>query len=118
MRVFAPAIAFSGVQLSVSLLAFGMALLALGVSGRGYVDVVSLSAGVPVLGDALSQVGPGWGNAAIALLIVEVSAPLLIPLAALATPAATDALTAKLTEWGLDADGLNAKIEKVLQETS
>jgi hypothetical protein len=116
VRVFAPALAFSGAQLSISLGAFGVVLLLLSVSGRGYADVAALGASVPLLGDALAQVGPGWGNAAIALLIVELSAPLLIPLAALATPAATDGLTAKLSEWGLDAEGLNAKIEKALQD--
>ena len=53
-----------------------------------------------------------------ALLLVEVSAPVLLPAAALLTPGATTALAAKLEEWGLDADGLNAKIEKVLEDTS
>ena len=118
VRVFAPAIAFSGVQLTITLGAFSIALLALSISGRGYADIANLSAGVPLLGDALQQVGPGWGNAAIALLITEVSAPVLIPVAALFTPKATESLTAWLEEKGLDAEGLNKRIEQVLEKTS
>ena len=118
VRVFAPALAFSGVQLSITFGAFALVLLALGISGRGYADIAGFAENVPVLGDALQQVGPGWGNAAIALLVVEVSAPLLLPITALLTPKATEAFTAKLEEWGLDADGLNSRIQKVLDETT
>ena len=35
-----------------------------------------------------------------------------------ASPAATTALQAKLTEMDLDADGLNARIERVLADTT
>ena len=118
VRVFAPAMAFSGTQLALTLAAFLVYALALAVSGRGYADVANLCEGVPVLGDAIAGVDPGWGNAAIALVLVEVSAPLLLPLTALATPKATEALQNKLVEWGLDADGLNEKIEATLERTS
>ena len=118
VRVFAPAMAFSGVQLLLTLGIFAVVLLGLNLSGRGYVDAVELLDGVPFLGDLLQKIEPSWGNAAIALAMVEVLAPVLIPLAALATPAATSSLQAKLTEWGLDADGLNKKIEDLLERTT
>ena len=35
-----------------------------------------------------------------------------------ATPAATANLQAQLTEWNLDAEGLNARIEEVLEKTT
>ena len=118
VRVFAPAMAFSGTQLALTLGAFAIALVFLGLSGVGYASVADAAEGVPLLGDLLGKVDPSWGNAAIALALVELSAPLLIPLAAALTPGATEALSSKLEEWGLDADGLNARIEKVLEETS
>ena len=117
VRVFAPALAFSGAQLALSLATICTVLLALGVSGRGYADIASLGAGVPLLGDALAQVDSGWGNAAIALLVVELLAPALIPLALLVTPAATEALSQWLTDKGFDAEGLNARIAKALGES-
>ena len=117
VRVFAPALAFSGAQLAISGAVLVAVLLALGVSGRGYADIASLGAGVPLLGDALAQVGPGWGNFAIALLFVELAAPATIPLALLITPAWTESLSGWLTEKGFDADGLNAKIAKALGES-
>ena len=40
------------------------------------------------------------------------------PAAAVATPPATEKLSAWLTEKGFDAEGLNAKIEAVLEKTS
>ena len=119
VRVFAPALALSGVQLGLSLGSFALVLLVLNVSGLGYAQIVDLVADVPLIGGAVSSIDPSWGNAAISLAVVEViNVPLLLPLAATATPAATDALSAKLTEWGFDAEGLNAKIEAVLEKTS
>lgn len=118
VRVFAPALAFSGVQLSLTLGAFVVALLSLSVSGRGYDDILGLADGLPPVRDALGSIDSSWGNAAIALLLVELAAPLLIPVAATLTPAATGKLRAQLGEWNLDEDGLNARIEAVLDRTS
>ena len=119
VRVFAPAVAFSGVQLLLTFGLLGFVLLVLTVSGRGYADVAGLLAGVPLLGDAVAKVDPSWGNIAVALAIVEVTAPvLLLPLSLIATPAATQALQTQLTELGLDADGLNKRIEEVLERTT
>lgn len=111
VKVFAPAIAFSGSQLAVTFVAFLVYLTVIGASGLGFDTLQAAGADVPVLGDLLTKVDPAWGNAAIALVLIEVSAPLLIPAAALLTPKATEALSAKLKESGLDAEGLNAKIE-------
>ena len=111
VRVFAPALALSGVQLGLSFGSFALVLLVLNVSGLGYAQIVDLVADVPLIGGAVSSIDPSWGNAAISLAVVEViNVPLLLPLAATATPAATDALSAKLTEWGFDAEGLNARL--------
>lgn len=118
VRVFAPAMAFSGSQLAITVVAFVFFLILLAASGLGFDALQEATAGVPLLGDGLAQIGPGWGNAAIAFLLVELCAPILIPAALFVTPKATEALSAKLDEWGLDADGLNAKIEKVLADTS
>ena len=49
VAVFAPAVAFSGVQLSLSIGSFLLALLGLKISGRGYADLVSLSGALPPL---------------------------------------------------------------------
>ena len=119
VRVFAPALAFSGTQLVITLVYFFVVLAALGLSGRGFDDVLSLSEGFAPLHGALeSNVDPAWGNAAIALVAVEVSAPLLIPLALVLTPAQTEKLQGWLTSKGLDAEGINLKIEEVLEKTS
>jgi len=118
VRVFAPAVAFSAVQLSIYLGAFGVSLLALGVSGRGYADVADLSAGVPLVGDAVAGLDPSVGNAAIVLLFLELLGPLFLGVALALSPAATKALRGKLEEWGLDADGVNRRIEEVLKKTS
>ena len=95
VSVFAPAMAFSGVQLALSISAFLLALLGLSISGRGYADVVQLCGGIPVLQGMLEQLDPSWGNAAIALLAVEASAPLLLAAALAASPPATRALQNK-----------------------
>lgn len=118
VRVFAPALAFSATQLGLTLAAFFSILLALGISGRGFADVENLAAGLPLLPGLLDKVDPSWGNAAIALVLVEVLAPFLLPVAVAASPPVATALQAKLESWGLDADGLNARIEKVLEDTS
>jgi len=66
----------------------------------------------------LDKLDESWGDAAIALLLIEISAPLLIAAALALSPAATTALQGKLLEMNLDADGLNARIEKVLADTT
>ncbi|KAL1499668.1 hypothetical protein AB1Y20_011865 [Prymnesium parvum] len=118
VRVFAPALAFSAAQLLLSALAFAAALLSLRLSGRGYADVAAAAAAWPLVGDAVGRLDPAWGDAALALLGVELAAPLLLPAAAAATPAMAAALQRQLEAWGLDAEGLNARIEKVLKDTS
>ena len=97
VRVFAPAVAFSGAQLTITLAFFFTSLLVLTASGLGYEQVLSLCKDVPLLGDGLGSIDPTWGNAAIALLVVELAAPILIPLAAFATPPATKALQDKVS---------------------
>lgn len=118
VRVFAPAVAFSGVQLGISLAALALVLSGLNLSGRGYADVAALCEPVPFLRGALEKLDPTLGNAAIALLAVELSAPALIAAALLFAPAATRALEARLSTWNLDADGLNERIERILGETA
>ena len=118
VRVFAPAVAFSAVQLGLSLGAFAIILLGLTVSGRGYADVAALCEAVPFLASALEKLDPTLGNSAIALLAVELSAPALIGAALLAAPGATKSLEEQLASRGLDADGLNARIERLLGETA
>lgn len=117
VRVFAPAVAFSGVQLGVSLGTFGTVLVLLQSSGRGYPDLLNLSQGVPLLDSALGKIDPSLGNGAIALLVVEVLAPLLIGISLAAAPSATQSLQQWLEARDLDADGINARIEKVLDDT-
>ena len=118
VRVFAPALAFSAAQLGLTGCVFVVVLIALGVSGRGFNDLASALSGLPLVGDLVEKVDPAWGNAAIALVLVEVSAPFLLPVAAAITPGMSASLQAKLEGWGLDADGLNARIEKVLKDTT
>lgn len=113
VAVFAPAVSFSGVQLSLSLGGFLIFLLGLKITGRGYADIVSLASVLPPLQGLLDKVDDSWGDAAIALLLIELSAPVLLAAALALTPTATEKLQAKLVEWDLDADGLNARIEKV-----
>lgn len=110
VRVFAPAIAFSGTQLLLTLGAFAVYLMGLNFSGTGYTNLQNLGSSVPFVGDAIATIEPSWGNAAIALLLAEISAPVLIPIGAILTPRATEALEGKLVDWGLDADGINKKL--------
>jgi len=119
VRVFAPAVAFSGVQLMLTFGLLALVLLGLSVSGRGYADFADALESAPLVGDVLANIDPSWGNAAIALAVVEVTAPvILLPLSVVATPTATQALQSKLTELGLDAEGLNQRIEEVLERTT
>ena len=118
VRVFAPALAFSGTQLLLTFATATFIYAALAVSGRGFADFATMASDVPWVGGALDSIDPSLGNAAISLLGVELSAPILVPLAIAFTPKATDALNRKLAEWDLDAEGLNARIEDVLEKTS
>lgn len=117
VRVFAPALAFSGTQLSLTLGAYALALALVSATGAG-AEVLSAGAGLPLVGEALGKIDPNLGNYALALVPVELAAPLLIPAAALLTPRATTALEGWLQEQGWDAEGLNARIEKVLRDTT
>ena len=49
VAVFAPAVAFSGVQLTLSIGGFLIFLIGLKISGRGYADIVELSGVLPPL---------------------------------------------------------------------
>ena len=49
VAVFAPAVAFSGVQLTLSIGGFLVFLIGLKISGRGYADIVELSGVLPPL---------------------------------------------------------------------
>ncbi|KAL3915242.1 MAG: hypothetical protein SGPRY_007310, partial [Prymnesium sp.] len=112
VRVFAPALAFSAAQLGLSLFAFAVVLIALNLSGRGFNDLADALSSLPLLEDLISKVDPAWGNAAIALVVVEVLAPLLLPVAIGISPGIAQSLQNQLEVWGIDADGLNARIEK------
>lgn len=118
VRVFAPALSFSAAQLGLSIGVFLTVLIALNVSGRGFTDLSAAFTNLPLFGDLLEKVDPSWGNAAIALVVVEVMAPLLLPVALALTPGMTASLQSQLEAWGLDAEGLNARIEKVLKDTT
>lgn len=117
VRVFAPALAFSGTQLGLSLATYALALAAISASGAG-AELLSAGAGLPLVGETLGKIDPTLGNAALALVPVELAAPVLIPAAAFLTPKATDALEGWLEEKGWNAEGLNARIEKVLKDTT
>ena len=60
VAVFAPAVAFSGVQLTLSIGGFLVFLIGLKISGRGYADIVELSGVLPPLqvGRQLLQPSP------------------------------------------------------------
>jgi len=100
-RVFVPAVAFSGVQLGLSLAAFGTLLAALNLSHRGYDDVARLAEAFAPLAPLVDAINPTLGNAAIALAGVELLAPLLIAASLAAAPAAAASLKARLEGWGL-----------------
>lgn len=57
--------------------------------------------GIPPIASALEQVDPSLGNAAIALLIVELMGPALIAIALAAAPRASASLKDQLNVWGL-----------------
>jgi hypothetical protein len=80
--------------------------------------LITTSAGVPVLSDAVNALDPSLGNAAIALLCAELATPILVPLTALCTPTALAALEGKLSDWNLDAEGLNKRIEAFEKNTA
>jgi hypothetical protein len=57
--------------------------------------------GIPPVASALEQIDPSLGNAAIALLIVELLGPALIAIALAAAPRASASLKEQLNAWGL-----------------
>jgi len=117
VRVFAPAVAFSAVQLSLSFGVLAIILLALQLTNHGYADLEAWTQAIPPLHGAVEKLDPALGNGAIALLAVELLGPAIIAIALLAAPPATQALQQRLKAAGLDADGLNDRIEAVLEAT-
>jgi hypothetical protein len=57
--------------------------------------------GIPFIASALEQVDPSLGNAAIALLIVELLGPALLAIALASAPRASASLKEQLNVWGL-----------------
>ncbi|GAB5369625.1 hypothetical protein AAMO2058_001421400 [Amorphochlora amoebiformis] len=85
-----PALSFTSANLLTSTGVFFAILSALKYSGKGFEDIVTLAGGLPLLGDPLQNllqnVDSSLGNVAIALLAVDILAPLTIPIAAGLTP--------------------------------
>mmetsp|Transcript_15955 Transcript_15955/g.37027 ORF Transcript_15955/g.37027 Transcript_15955/m.37027 type:complete len:212 (-) Transcript_15955:280-915(-) len=115
VNVLVPSFAYTGTQFSVFASAWLFSLAGLWASGKGYVDVVAAVGGFSPLRDLLSKVDESWGNAAIALLIVEILSPLLIAASLAATPRVVEALEAKLDEWDLSEKGVSRRVSNFLK---
>ena len=61
--MFAPALAFSGTQLSLTLGAYALALALVSATGAG-AEVLSAGAGLPLVGEALGKIDPNLGTTA------------------------------------------------------
>lgn len=98
--------------------AFAVFFTALAVTGRGLPDVQALFASAPDFiadpaANLLDKVDPTLGNAAVAAILVELVSPLLF-VSQLALKGKIEPwLRGKLEDWGLDAKGLLARLERI-----
>jgi len=113
-----PAASFSIVSLSLFASTFALIYTFLGLSGRGYDDVIGLVSGIDFLKGLLEAVPSKYGNLGITLVLLEVCAPILAASTLALAPKAADALQSKLPEWGLDADGLNRRMDAIVEARS
>lgn len=108
-----------------TLLAFPGAFLlfyaSLAVTGRGLPDVEAFFAALPAAiatpaSELLAKVDPAIGNAAVAAILLELASPALLLLSAAIKGRIETALSARLPEWGFDADGIRARLERLAGE--
>eukprot|EP00467_Chlorarachnion_reptans_P009465 CAMPEP_0114531250 /NCGR_PEP_ID=MMETSP0109-20121206/25947_1 /TAXON_ID=29199 /ORGANISM="Chlorarachnion reptans, Strain CCCM449" /LENGTH=243 /DNA_ID=CAMNT_0001714065 /DNA_START=945 /DNA_END=1676 /DNA_ORIENTATION=+ len=86
-----PALSFASANLIVSTAFFVAILTLLNKSGRGFEDVTSLIEGIPLFGENISRalaknLDSGVGNGILALVLVDLLAPLVVAAAAIITP--------------------------------
>mmetsp|Transcript_38684 Transcript_38684/g.93147 ORF Transcript_38684/g.93147 Transcript_38684/m.93147 type:complete len:164 (-) Transcript_38684:73-564(-) len=118
LRVFVPGIGYALTSFAV----FGSSILfflsALGISGRGYADILAAVDGVPLLHDLLEKADPAWGNVAIALVGCEVLSPVILGATLALTPRVMDALRAKLEDWGWGENDIDKRTRDILNLTT
>jgi len=112
-RFAVPAASFSATSLSLFIATFTVLYTVLSVSGLGYEAVLDLTEDVPLLGGALAAVPDGWGNIGITFIALELFAPFLAAAAVAITPKVAKWLEEQLPGWGLDAEGLNKRMESL-----
>jgi hypothetical protein len=101
--------------------AFAFFFLFLSVTGRGISDVEAMFAALPDFiadpaVDFLGNVDPNLGTAAVAAILVELVSPLLLIVSATLKGRIEVWLNGKLQEWGLDAKGLLARLQRIAGE--
>jgi len=89
-NVAVPTLAFATSNLVISTAIFFSILVSLDKTGRGFSDVQTILGAIPLLGQklqgALTNIDPKIGNGALSLVLVDLVAPLSIPLAVTLSP--------------------------------
>ena len=116
ITVFVPGMGYAATSLAVYASIFFTVLLALGISGRGYTDLLSAISGIGPLHDLLEKVAvdPAWGNAAIALLGCELLSPVILAVTLLLTPTTMAVLRNQLDVWGWGEDDVDKRVGEIL----
>ena len=116
IKVFVPGMGYAATSLAVYASIFFTVLLALGISGRGYTDLLSAISGIGPLHDLLEKVAvdPAWGNAAIALLGCELLSPVILAVTLLLTPKTMAVLRNQLDVWGWGEDDVDKRVGEIL----
>eukprot|EP00471_Norrisiella_sphaerica_P007491 CAMPEP_0184491446 /NCGR_PEP_ID=MMETSP0113_2-20130426/20417_1 /TAXON_ID=91329 /ORGANISM="Norrisiella sphaerica, Strain BC52" /LENGTH=195 /DNA_ID=CAMNT_0026875817 /DNA_START=32 /DNA_END=615 /DNA_ORIENTATION=+ len=85
-----PTLSFATANLVISTVIFFIFLISFNKTGHGYEDVQNFAGNIPGIGNSLkgllSKVDDKLGNGALSLAIVDILAPISIPLAVATTP--------------------------------
>eukprot|EP00978_Attheya_sp_CCMP212_P003386 scaffold6995_cov66-Attheya_sp.AAC.8 len=114
VRVVVPGVGYVATSLAVYAASFAFVGVALALSGRGYTDILAAVSGFEPLRDLLEKADPKWGNAAIALVIIELLSPAIIAVTLALTPKTMDSLRTNLDKWGWGEEGIDERVSEML----
>mmetsp|Transcript_9836 Transcript_9836/g.17912 ORF Transcript_9836/g.17912 Transcript_9836/m.17912 type:complete len:258 (-) Transcript_9836:150-923(-) len=112
--VVVPGLGYAATSLAVYAASFAFVGVVLALSGRGYTDILAAVSGFEPLRDLLEKADPTWGNAAIALVIIELLSPAIIAVTLALTPKTMDSLRTNLDAWGWGEEGIDERVSEML----
>ena len=118
LNIFVPGLSYAITSLGVFGTTFLSIILALGISGRGYTDIISIVDEIEPMRNLLEKANPAWGNVAIALIGCEVLGPVILGVTLALTPKTMDVLQTKLNEAGWGEDDIEKRAADILNLTS